>query len=449
MATAAGALTAVVVLAMQAGRFVTEPLAEVGVMWPAAAVTLVAGAAVCLVARRRPGLPALLFVAFWLFLAAWMPHALSISPDLRGGRREAGILAWSGLLSCGALLAGHVGGLRWWRYGWAAALALTGGIAVWEMTTTHHLWVDPWPFPPRTAVATYGNPNNFGIVLLTMLVAVLAWRAESRSRGIRVGLALAAAVAALLALATESRSAALGVVLVLGLEVVRRYLVEPAAARAFVRTHRRTLGLTAAALAAGTVATFVVPPLAARNPVLRMIYAAMQPETAKSDSFRIDVSLLGLRYWRESPHLMGTGAGSFETIMWNDPHSGITLKTNMHNAFVELLMQYGIVVYLLFAAVGLAALVWLLRPARTPSGDVAPLGPGSRRTGHVSPATRTAQIEGLGHLVVFLALGLTASSALTRPEWWLILANACACAWAVRHCARHEPHPATLRPSAL
>ncbi|WP_040155485.1 O-antigen ligase family protein [Mobilicoccus massiliensis] len=408
----AGTLTTVVVLGINAGRFVTAPLASSGLIWPVYLALLSLG--VLVVARtglwRRA--PVVAFVLFWLVGMAWLPYAWSIAPDPRLASREVLALGYSAVLSCAVLLLGRRGGLLWWRFGWLAALVLTGAVAVWEMTTARHLWVNPWPFQPRIAAATYANPNNFGIMLLAMVVALVAWRAETRSRVVRVVLSLATLGAAGLVLLSESRSAALGLIIIGALEIGRRLLAHPGLVRRFVSAHRVLVAAGAVALGVAAAATFVVPALAVHNPVLRMLYAAIQPTTAASDLFRVRVSLLGLRYWWESG-FFGTGAGSFEPIMWNDPNSGIDVEANLHNAFVEMLMQYGVVVFVVFAAllVVLCRVLWRTRLAAS-----------------VRPRLAIVRTELAGHLVVFVALGLTASSSLSQPVWWLVMANACACA---------------------
>ncbi|WP_313566111.1 O-antigen ligase family protein [Mobilicoccus sp.] len=426
----AGVLTAVLVLTINAGRLVNAPLTSAGLLWQVYLGSLALGVAAVVGTRRwrHPAVWGLLL--FWLVGAAWMPYARAIAPDARLAAREILNLSYCAVLSSAVLLLGRRAPLFWWRLGWVFALGLAGSIAVWEMVTMQHLFLDPWPFEPRTAVATYGNPNNLGILTLSMLVAILAWRAGSRSRGMRAFLAVAALAAAGLVIASESRSAVLGLLIVVGLDLARRLREHPGLVREVVATRRRLVASLAGLATVVLIATFVVPPLAARNPVVRMVNAAMQPETAAADLFRVKVSILGLRYWRESGYL-GTGAGSFEPLMWNDPNSGIAIEANLHNAFVEMLMQYGIVVFAVFTVL----LVLLVRIWWT-----------TRRPASMRPRVAIVRTELVGHLVVFAALGLTASSALTLTTWWLVLANACACAATLADLtSRTRPRPLAAR----
>jgi len=117
--------------------------------------------------------------------------------------------------------------------------------------------------------------------------------------------------------------------------------------------------------------------------------------------------------------------------MWNDPNSGIAIEANLHNAFVEMLMQYGIVVFAVFTVL----LVLLVRIWWT-----------TRRPASMRPRVAIVRTELVGHLVVFAALGLTASSALTLTTWWLVLANACACAATLADLtSRTRPRPLAAR----
>lgn len=410
---AAALLTAGLVLVVQAGGLVSIPLARAGLIWPFHVCLLIA--AVALGWRARPWRSASIvaFGLFWASLWVWMPYALRVAPDAGWASREMESLGFACLISLAALVAGVGAGPRAWRAGWLLGLALTGGIGLWELATDQHLWVTPrrpWPFHGTVAAATYINPNNFGIVLLSMLVAALAWRASTRRGWARTGLTVAAVFAAVMVLASQSRAAALGLVIVLALEARRSLRTRRVDVRGMLRRHPRWSWAVAGVGAALVVASFVVPAIAARNPVAQMVTAAMQPATGASDAFRIQLIELALGYAADSGYL-GTGAGSFEPIMWNDPASGIAIEANLHNAFVELFMQYGWVVNLALVAVLVAVVRALVR---------------SRLSGAVRPRIAVLRTETLGHLVVFVALGFTASSSLALPVWWLVLAQVCA-----------------------
>lgn len=395
------------------GGLVSLPLNRAGLLWPVYLGLIVV--ALVIGGRWWRSTPVIGFAVAWAVLGAWMPYALRVAPDAPLATREADAFGICAVLTLALVVVGRRARLHWWRIGWLGALLFAGGLAVWELVTGHHLWVtpeNPFPFRGRIAVATYGNPNNFGIVLLSMLVALLAWRAVARTAGVRAVLVGLSVLAGALVLSSQSRAAVLGLLLVLGLEGARHSAAHPGwLKRAISRRPRVVFGAVATAVLA-VASTFVVPALAARNPVLRMIRDAMLEETGRSDMLRLNLIRVSLRYLRESGYL-GTGAGSFEPILWNDPTSGIEGEVNLHNAFFELLSQYGVVVAGALALL-MGYVVWLWWRTRL-SASVRP---------HVA-AVRT---EMLGHLVVFVALGCTASSSLTLPVWWLILANTCVCA---------------------
>jgi len=439
----AGVLTAVLVLTINAGRLVNAPLTSAGLLWQVYLGSLALGVAAVVGTRRwrHPAVWGLLL--FWLVGAAWMPYARAIAPDARLAAREILNLSYCAVLSSAVLLLGRRAPLFWWRLGWVFALGLAGSIAVWEMVTTELRALGTFVVGPVLLVLLLAQTfwivpaaeltpslQNSHWLVIHVLVAILAWRAGARSSGMRAFLAVAALAAAGLVIASESRSAVLGLLIVVGLDLARRLGEHPGLVREVVATRRRLVATLAGLATVVLIAAFVVPPLAARNPVVRMVNAAMQPETAASDLFRVKVSLLGLRYWRGAVYL-GTGAGSFEPLMWNDPNSGIAIEANLHNAFVEMLMQYGIVVFAVFTAL----LVLLVRIWWT-----------TRRPASMRPRVAIVRTELVGHLVVFAALGLTASSALTLTTWWLVLANACACAATLADLtSRTRPRPLAAR----
>lgn len=421
------AVLAVLVASIPLGGLVTNPLHAAGILWPGYYTLAVVAAALLWRSGAWRVPQVVLLLVFWATFAAWAGFALQQTPDPRAGGLEVRALAGCAILACVIVLAtrGTRSGLSALRLGWIVGMTITCGIGVWELATGDHLWVTParpWRFGEGTVAATFINPNNFGAALVGMLVAVLAARASSPSRALRALLAGLAVFALAMIAFTQSRAGVLAALVVLLVEV-HRALVAAAGDRPLrpwlrevVARHRRTAAAVLVAATGVVVASLTVPALAARNPVRAMVLSAFAPETAKSDSLRIDLIAAALRYLRDSGWV-GTGAGSYEAIMWNDPGSGISYRTNLHNAFVELLSQYGVVVFAPYVAL-LLALTWVAlrpRPGRT-----------------VADQSRVVRAEVLGHLVALAALGITASSALALQTWWLMLASAVAGAWWLR-----------------
>lgn len=438
----------VLVASVPLGGLITNPLARAGVLWP----IYYAFALLALALLWRSGVwrcvEALLFFTFWAVLASWAGFALRITPDPRLGELEVRALTACAIVSIAVVLGsrGDRAGVWALRAGWLIGMGATCGIGVWEILTGHHLWITtarPWPFGPGTVpAATFINPNNFSVALVGMLVAALAALASVTSRSyasrpLRALFGALAALAVVMIAFTESRAGMLGVVIVLSLEA-RRRLITAAAGRPLSHVFRErcsgrwvwVIG-SVAALVAVLVAGFTVPALAARNPLQTLISDAFREETARSDSLRIDLLAVAWGYLRDS-NWVGTGAGSFEPILWNDPTSGIDVDTNLHNAFVELLSQYGVVVFAPLAMV-LVTLVWA-GARRTPARPVAANRHGDNDSSAIPDLDvgGIARTELLGYLAAYVLLGITASSALALQLWWLMLASSIVGAWHLR-----------------
>ena len=194
---------------------------------------------------------------------------------------------------------------------------------------------------------------------------------------------------------------------------------------------------------AGVVAAFTVPALASRNPLYRLATSLTAEATARSDHLRLDLIRAGLRYTTDSDGL-GTGAASFEPLLAADPHPGVAVQTWLHNSFVELLLQYGVLPTLVLAALITAVVVTLLPRSTALTARSAPRSA-------VDPEAGLARAEAAAALIAFVALGVVASTALPSQLWWVMLAQATASASASASLMRagrpaqtpgHGPRPA-------
>lgn len=396
----------------------------------------VAVAAVWWAVRRRPRRPSLREAAVPLamsvvvvVLAASSVLALHRAPDPLEGRTEVqGLLAGVAIaVAALALSRGSWRGLAALRRGWPLALLLAAGVAAVELLTGRHLWIPSglsWAETSRTIVAgAFRNPNDFALALTAMISGTLVHAASLPRRGsaaLRGGL-LALVVAGIVAVAlTESRSGLLACTLVLAVHsaaALRRRLARthrhPARPRpahvAQPRLPRRLGAGLGLAVAAALAAAFLVPALAARNPVLHMASAAAAPGTARSDRLRLDLLRAALRYLHDSDGL-GTGAASFEVLLARDPAPGVASRTWLHNTFLELLLQYGAPTALALAGLLVLVVGALLVP---------------RRRGRRAHLVR---VETLGFLVPYVALGCASATVLTTPIWWLLLGQVVASA---------------------
>ncbi len=486
----------VLVPVIAAGGLVTKPLNEAGLTVLVFALTALATLPALRGTRwwraPAPTLLALFWIAFWIVA----PRALNAAPDGRLGRKELTGLAVCTFVSLAAvaLSRGTRLGVVAFRWGWVVALLLTGGIGVWEVLTGRHLWTPdwaPWRFGEGSVISsTFINPNNFSDALVGMLAGVVALHAtaalpasgapqastappasaESRRqlRALRLVLTALAVFAVVLMMLTQSRGGLVGALVIGVLEVLRRRRMHGHARplRQTLAEHRRAAALAGAGLVLVVAATFLVPTLAARNPVRAMLEVAFSEGQARSDTLRVSLINAALGYLRDSGW-MGSGAGSFEPLFWNDPARGTLPATNLHNAFVELLSQYGVLVFAPYLAliVVLVATMLRRRPGQPPASAASTTPASAASTTPASPPTTGAsgtdpapathpghrpdaerlilRNELAGQLTAWALLGATASSALEIPFWWLTLANAVTLAWYLRR-PTPAPPPASV-----
>lgn len=451
----AGLFATAFVLAVAAGDLTLYPLIQVraGTLLP----LVVAVSALWSARNARWRAPAPLALLMMVTVVAGSAViALVRAPDPVEGRTEVQGLA-AGLaiaLTAVALSRGTSRGLAGLRRGWVLALGLAVLVGAVELITGRHLWIPPglsWAETSRTIIAgAFRNPNDFALALTAMISGTLAFAASLPRWTLRhLGLALLVAAGVVGVVLTESRSGLLACALVAAVHAVgawRRHRHvdgghsprldartaprDPTRTAAAARSPRLLASVAAVAALAAVAATFLVPPLAARNPVVAMMTAAAQPGTARSDRLRIDLMRAAVRYYDRSDG-MGTGAASFEVLLARDPAPGVASRTWLHNTFLELLLQYG--------AFATAALLALL-------GVVAFAVVRPRRAG---PRAALVRVETLGALVPFVALGLASATVLTTPLWWLLLGQLVAGAWWLGTTPRPAPaRPITERPAS-
>ncbi len=410
--------------------------------------------------RHAPA--AWVFVAFVAVLLLWAPVVYVRSPAPAEAKTELTGLLTGVLLAAGTVAAtrGSPHGLRGLRLGWTLGLGLVLVTAAVELATGLRVHADEsltWALDPTVVAGPFRNPNDFAAILTVLVSGVIAYRATLRGRILRAGLAVMALLGVVAVLLTQSRGGLIAITLVLAIHGIRAALDGRAALLSRSRPlpaqrcpassaavsggspsaaggtrHRRivTRLFVAATVVVAAVAAFTVPALVRLNPIAATIAAAGQPGTARSDTLRLDLIRAGWRYFTESDRL-GTGAGSFEHLLANDPDPGVSHIIWMHNSFLEFLLQYGVVVagalVAVIAAV-LATVAWgarprpLARPAR--SAQPAPT---------TASARRLVTAEVLSALVAFAALGTLAYTALETHVWWMMLAQAVAGAWWLAH----------------
>ena len=143
----------------------------------------------------------------------------------------------------------------------------------------------------------------------------------------------------------------------------------------------------------------------------------VQADLLAADRLRVDLSRSGLRSFADAP-LQGHGAGAAITTLERDPQYGPDLDPalrriiNLHNTFLEVAVNYGVI--------GLAPIVLVLGGILTTV-----LRPGPLRRLWPDPNV----FETLAVLLGVAVTSIIASTALGDPTFWLSLAYAAAVAW--------------------
>jgi O-antigen ligase len=249
-------------------------------------------------------------------------------------------------------------GLDWLRRGWVIAYVATGCVAIWELSTGHHLSTGfivehGLAISTRsTVVSTFFNPNDYAtfIALAFPFLVWSAWRAARLSRFVYVVLC----VSALLAVVFEG---SIVIILAMGVEltVVAFALVRERRVRRRKASFRVAVVLLLAMAAGANILSSAPRTAIGLNQDIRESSTQNYGSVA-SGGVRVNLLRDGLFFtWQGFG--VGYGPGQFENLMLADkpPYStsdGRIRIINAHNVFVEVLVDLGIL--------GLAALVFFL-----------------------------------------------------------------------------------------
>lgn len=334
----------------------------------------------------------------------WAPISLVWTPDQEGGIKA--VIATSFALLGGMFGLGIAGsthsGFEALRIGWAAAYIVTALIALWELSTGHHLpslesfniaLLSPTQYG-RYAASTFGNQNDYAGFLLAC-APPLAYGAIA-AKGRRSRLFNASLMLSWMALlpSTQSRTAVIGgifAVLVITIWLVR------------IHGDRLLVPLVGALL--GTVL------LLAMGVFQGVIYNATSSFAGSAlDDFsqRFNLTRFGWDVFTDSA-LLGHGANSY-AVLSRQAGLDTTLQaaghTNAHNAFIEIAAEYGIVVGIPFVALIISCFF------------------GSRQSSSIISAAERTSFR-MSMLLATAALvegGLVSSSTVRAPWWWMLIA---------------------------
>ncbi len=406
-----------------------------------------------------------LLVVWWVI---WTPITLQWSPTPRVGRTEI-LASVASLLGAWVVLIvtkGSSRSLRYLRAGFVAAFVMTLLVVLWEFVTGEHLpaitGVQEWFFSLYLVSGTFTNPNglsNFLLVCVAVLVAQLAREVSvphprraladayeldqpltpaddgaatasafprHTSRGARwrvCGLVALLAFAVYILMLTGSRAGMM----------VSTLLFLLGAAWCLAASPRRVVALALIGLAvAGPALSFTSldrlrPPTAlaktqgeeplSGHHVDTLTRQEMEADYAAADRMRLDLTKSGARSLADAP-LIGNGAGSSMTKLEQDEEYGPGLDPkdrriiNLHNSFLEMGVNYGLIGLLPVILVNGGVLAFVLHPGR-----LARLWPDPN------------VLEALGVLLAVAVTSVIASSAVGDPTFWLFIAYAGAVAW--------------------
>jgi hypothetical protein len=312
------------------------------------------------------------------------------------------------LLSLGLALsligigAGSENGIRALRLGWVAAYCVAGSVALWEIQTGHHLTssftIDTPSYVLRDGItiqSTLGNPNDYAAFIL-LCFPFLAWTVLLTG-GLRrlacIGLVISAPILVILS----------------GSGIAMVGLLAEAVVLLLLRLRRR--GRLVVFALCTLVLYVLLGALAPIDPFLvgSHVASVSTQQVGSADSLAVRINLTRDGIWMTTrSYGVGLGPASFaDEITSGDkpfPTAGIV---DPHDFWIEVLAQYGVVVFVLFMA-------WL--------GQMVRAGWKVRRSRHSSiPLTGEILIVALSGYVL---AAVANSSFLESSINWMFLATA-------------------------
>lgn len=126
-------------------------------------------------------------------------------------------------------------------------------------------------------------------------------------------------------------------------------------------------------------------------------------DTGESATVRKYLMLNGLNFLKDS-HYLGVGAGNIEPLMENAPKVN---KVNMHNWWLEILVNFGVLIFVLYMVLYVWMLWRLLQLARR---NISP---------QISPLVRWGAVSSLASLTGFIFGGVAPSTAIHYTPMWI------------------------------
>jgi teichuronic acid biosynthesis protein TuaE len=129
----------------------------------------------------------------------------------------------------------------------------------------------------------------------------------------------------------------------------------------------------------------------------------VQGETGQSVTVRLNLLINGMHFLAKS-HFMGVGAGNIEPLMENAPRVN---KVNMHNWWAEILVNFGVIIFVLYMSLYVWMCWRLLKLARLKTSP------------QVSPLIRWGATASLITLIGYLGGGVAPSTAIHYTPMWI------------------------------
>jgi teichuronic acid biosynthesis protein TuaE len=248
-------------------------------------------------------------------------------------------------------------GIRWLFRGWVAAGLVAGSIGVWEFITGSHLpgsWIDNTPARVQrlVVISTFDNPNNFGAFLLLVSTVVLYQMETARSAVVRWTLFVFMLWLFVLAVLSTSKIAVLAILMVLAVYVMRTVqnkVMAVAVVTAIVSGFAASL-------------TYLGSDLDLLTDIVAFAEGGLTIE--QSTLSRVNLFLAGIDM-TVSTYGLGVGGGNFSYLMARG-YSELWTRdiVDPHNWWIEILSQYGVLVFALYVGFLVYVALFSLRASR-------------------------------------------------------------------------------------
>ena len=243
----------------------------------------------------------------------------------------------------------------------------------------------------RIPTSVFGNPNNFALFCIVGYYNSLICRKIQGNIFVRSASLIVAFSSIILLLATESRACLIGFLsslFALGtLEVTQNF------------KWRKIIPFIAVAVI--FLAISLGSPENFQESILPLVAIDFTGETEGSDFIRMNLILNGLAFLKESGFL-GVGAGNIEYHMAHNSLFFVGETTNIHNWWMEILVSFGVIVFLGYIIIYLKNFV-LLRHYALTTNDA--------NTRYISQCL-------LGFMIAFVLASISASSNMTAEWLW-------------------------------